>query len=103
MRHEVSVSFDGLEWLDIPVHADEVLAPEDARRWLDEEFVRQDCSPLRASGKVLTADKVLALAATVGPEGFREEAWRTAFARAASGALVRPLVKVDVAAMTVSY
>ena len=33
-----------------------------ARRWLDDEFTRLDCEPLRASGKVLLADKVLTVA-----------------------------------------
>ena len=103
MRHEVSITFDGRKWLSFPVHADEVLSPEDARRWLDDEFVRLDCSPLRASGKVLTADKVLAVAVGAGPEGLDDAAWAQAFARAACGALARPTVKVDVAAMSVAY
>lgn len=103
MRHEVSVSFDGKEWQDIPVHADEVLTSQQAREWLDGEFVRLDCTPLRASGKLLTADKVLAVAAGAGPESFADAAWHTAFARAACGALARPTVKIDVAAMSVAY
>jgi len=32
------------------------LSNEQARRWLDDEFTRLDCEPLRASGKVLLAD-----------------------------------------------
>lgn len=80
------------------------LAADQARRWLDEQFVANDCEPLRASGKVLTADKVMALARAVGATRFADdEAWALAFARATLAALGRPLVKVDVAAGAISY
>ena len=102
MRHEVSVSFDGQDWLDTPVAAEDVLPSEEARHWLDAEFVRLDCSPLRASGKVLTADKLLAIAATVGRRRFEEDAdFRTGYATAAIAAMGRPVVRVDVAASRV--
>ncbi|NDY92988.1 hypothetical protein [Ideonella livida] len=101
MRHELSVLFDARKRLDIAVEAP-LPDPFEARRWLDQEFVRLDCSPLRASGKVLTADKVLALASEVGESGFEDEHWRQAFAQNACAALARPLVVVDVGAMTVT-
>ena len=66
MRREVIVHFDEQHQLDIPVEATELPAPDVARRWLDDEFTRLDCAPLRASGKVLTADKLLAVAAEAG-------------------------------------
>jgi hypothetical protein len=103
MRHEICVTFDSKDWQVIPVHAEDVLSSEDARRWLDNEFVRLECSPLRASGKLLTADKVLAVTAGAGPESFADAEWAQAFGRAACGALARPTVKVNVAAMTVAY
>lgn len=103
MRHELSISFDGLEELDIPVSEGTLPTPEAARRWLDDEFVRLDCSPLRPSGKVLMADKVLAVASTAGQTGFDDPEWRRAFAQAACSALGRPTVKVDVNSMTVTY
>lgn len=105
MRQELIVQFGPDQRHAVALHADESpLAPEAARRWLDQEFVANDCEPLRASGKVLTADKVLALAGTVGDRRFTDDpAWAAAFARAALGALARPTVRVDVAAGTVTY
>jgi hypothetical protein len=101
MRHEVIIVFDAQNSLDIPVEPAGLLPPDQARRWLDDEFVRLDCSPLRASGKVLTADKLLAVAAAMGPQGFEDGAWRTAFGRAACAAMARPAVRVDLVAMAV--
>ena len=63
-----------------------------------------DCEPLRASGKVLIADKVLVLATTVGERRFADDpAWALAYTRATLGALARPVVRVDVAGGAVSY
>ena len=44
----------------LPVATAQGMTSEEARRWLDEQFVANECEPLRATGKVLTADKVLA-------------------------------------------
>jgi hypothetical protein len=68
---------------------------------LDDEFTRLDCSPLRASGKVLTVDKLLAVAGAAGTTGFDDPAWRHEFARAACAAMGKPVVVVDLAALTV--
>ncbi|MEY2653613.1 MAG: hypothetical protein RLZZ524_641 [Pseudomonadota bacterium] len=75
----------------------------DARRWLDEQFIALDCEPLRASGKVLVADKLLALAATGGPEQFADAAWAARYAQAAVAASGHATVRVDVGAGKVSY
>ena len=54
MRKEVIVSFAPGREVEIALHADTpAMAVDDARRWLDEQFVANDCEPLRASGKVL--------------------------------------------------
>ena len=104
MRQTLIVQFVPDSPHEITLHADQAPLPADeARRWLDEQFVANECEPLRASGKVLTADKVMALAATVGAPKFADEAWAQAFARAALAALGRPLVKVDVAGGAISY
>jgi hypothetical protein len=80
------------------------MAPDEGRRWLDEQFVAHGCEPLRASGKVLTADKILALAAAIGEAGFRDDAaLRLAFARAASAAVARPTLRIDVDARTLDF
>ena len=82
------------------------LAPmgnDEARRWLDEQFTALDCEPLRPSGKVLLADKVLVVAREAGLRHLEDTNWFETYARAAHAVLSRPLIKVDVQAMTVSY
>jgi hypothetical protein len=105
MRQEVIVQFGTDQDHVIPVHNEPPLLPPDqARRWLDQEFVANDCEPLRASGKVLIADKVLALASTVGERRFIDDAaWAQAYARATLAALARPVVRVDVSSSAISY
>ena len=78
------------------------LSNEQARRWLDDEFTRLDCEPLRASGKVLLADKVLTVAQAAGAMLLADRQWSSQFARATVAALTRPVVRVDVAAMAVT-
>jgi hypothetical protein len=104
MRSTVYLAF-GADELSVNVPDDEPeLSSADARRWLDEQFVANGCEPLRASGKVLTADKLLAIASAIGRAGFEKDATlKAAFARAAAAALARPTVRIDVAAGTVSY
>ena len=101
MRHEVIVVFDASHSLDIPVDASLLPAADAARRWLDDEFVRMDCTPLRASGKLLTADKLVALASEAGRAGFDDAVWRDTYARAACAAMARPSVRVDLLTMAV--
>ena len=105
MRQEVIVQFGPGGRFELALPVGEALpAPDEARRWLDEQFVANDCEPLRASGKVLIADKVLVLATTVGERRFADDAaWAQAYARATLGALARPVVRVDVAGGAVSY
>lgn len=83
---------------------DKPWAPDVARRWLDEQFLANDCEPLRALGKVLVADKLAAIARAVGWRGFHDdESFRQDYARAAAGALARPMVKVDAEAGLVTF
>lgn len=104
MRSNLSIVYGDTEVM-VPLAADvPAWTPEQARRWLDEQFVARECEPLRASGKVLTADKVLAVAGAIGPRGFeQDEALRLAFAQAATAALAKSMVHVDVDAGTVTY
>ena len=103
MHPEVSVVFSASQEYRFDLGTAEALSSEAARRWLDEEFVRLDCEPLRASGKVLIADKVLTVAQAAGAKGFDDAAWGPQFARAASAALARPVVRIDVGTMAISY
>lgn len=100
MRQDVLLQFGRDGEVDIAVPAGEAAwSAEQGRRWLDEQFQANECEPLRASGKVLTVDKLLAIAQTVGPARFRDdEAFRSGYARAALAALARPTVRIDVEA-----
>jgi hypothetical protein len=102
MRIEVIVSFGPGQRFAIP--ADAPMPREQARRWLDETFVELDCEPLRASGKILTVDKVLAVADSVGPSRFAgDSAFAADFARATCGALDQTLVRVEVDSGAVTF
>lgn len=105
MRQEVTVAFgpDGAVTAALPAGATPWPADE-ARRWLDDQFMANDCEPLRASGKVLTADKVLAVASALGLQRLeKEDQLRSDFAHATLGALGRPLVRVDVEAGAITF
>ncbi len=103
MQNEVSVTLGSGEELRLNLQDSTPMGHEQARRWLDDEFIRLECEPLRASGKVLLADKVLVIAQAAGARAFADPAWAGQFAQAALAALARPVVRVDVPAMAVSY
>lgn len=105
MEYEISVDFGHDEVFTMPVAVDptsETIAG--AQRWLDGQFVELGCEPLRPTGKVLTADKTLAIAMEAGARRFRENpAWSNEFARAVALALNRAVVRIKVADRTVGY
>lgn len=101
MRSAVTVTFENQPLVQIDLHDAPPMPSEAARRWLDEQFTQMDCEPLRPTGKLLTADKVVAEAA--GPQKFADADWAMAFARAATAALGKPLVNIDVASLSISY
>ena len=103
MHSEVSVTLSPQQEYRIALEGKPPMANEEARRWLDEQFLRLECEPLRASGKVLTADKVLTVASAAGAQLLSDPVWSLEFARAASAALAKAVVRVDVPAMAISY
>jgi hypothetical protein len=103
MRSEVIVQLDADQEFRINLEALTPMSHEAARRWLDEQFVQLECEPLRATGKLLTADRVLCVAQAAGAQRLGNSEWSQAFARAASASLGKPAVRIDVAAMTVTY
>lgn len=103
MHSEVSVSFKDQLPVQIELHEIEPMPNDAARHWLDEQFTRMGCEPLRPTGKLLTADKVLVVAEAAGPTKFADAQWAQEFARAASAALGRPLVNIDVPTMSITY
>jgi hypothetical protein len=103
MKSEVMVTFKDAAPVRIPLDKSEPMTPEAARVWLDEQFTKMGCEPIRPTGKVLIADKVLVVAQAAGPSKFAEAQWAEEFARAASAALDRPVVNVDVPGLSVGY
>lgn len=79
------------------------LAHDAARAWLDHQFLALDCEPLRASGKVLTADKVLVVTQAAGPALLGDAKWSADYVAAVSAALGKPMIRVDVPAMAITY
>ncbi|MFO1199268.1 MAG: hypothetical protein U1E86_20100 [Burkholderiaceae bacterium] len=102
MTAKVTVSFGNNR--EFEYHVERNLTREAAGRWLDEQFVELGAEPLRLSGKILLADKILAVAAAAGPSriGY-EEPWSVTFAAAAASALERDVVRVDVDKAVVGY
>lgn len=103
MRTEVSVTFKDAEPVQVDLEHADPITPEAARAWLDTQFTELGCEPLRPTGKVLIADKVFVVAQAAGPAKFADAAWAQQFARAASAALGKPVVHVDVPGASVGY
>lgn len=103
MRSEVTVSFMNAPPLRMDLEEVQPMPHDLARIWLDDQFMQMDCEPLRPTGKLLTADKVLVVAQAAGRARFADPAWAQAFARAASAALAKPVIHIDVAALNISY
>lgn len=103
MRSEVTVTFKNSPPVRMDLDEVQPLPHDLARVWLDDQFAQMDCAPLRPTGKLVTADKLLVVAQAAGPARFADAAWAQAFARAASAALAKPVIHIDVAAMRISY
>ena len=103
MRSEVSVTFKNQLPVQIELHDAQPMPSEAARRWLDAQFTEMDCEPLRPTGKLLTADKVVVVAEAAGPLKFADPQWAREFASAATAALGKPMIYIDVAALSISY
>lgn len=103
MRSQIFVLLDkGVEF-QFNVEEAPPLAHDVARAWLDAQFTELGCEPLRASGKVLTADKVLRITEAAGAALFADEKWAADYVAAVHSALSKPLIRVDVPAMAVTY
>lgn len=103
MRNHIVVVLEKGTELEFLADDSALMPSDEARAWLDRQFTALDCEPLRASGKVLTADKVLVVTQAAGPTFFADEAWVREYVRAVQGALRRPFVRVDVPAMAITY
>jgi hypothetical protein len=103
MRSEVSITFQGSPPFRVNLDDAPAMPNDEARVWLDQQFTQMECEPLRPTGKLLTADKVVVVAQAAGSGKFADAAWAQAFARAASAALAKPMVHIDVAALSIGY
>jgi hypothetical protein len=104
MRSEVKVSFPGAAPVHIGLEKVEPMALADARAWLDRQFIDLGCEPpMRPTGKVLSADKLVVVAEAAGAARFQDEAWARDYARAAAATLNKPMVHIDVTSMTISF
>lgn len=102
MRSEVNVIVEG-QTFSFGMDGKEPQANDAARQWLDEQFVELECEPLRASGKLLLADKVVVIAREAGAKHFADAVWGAAFAAAASAALGKKMLQVDADTLSVTY
>ncbi len=103
MQKQVSVVLDkGVEY-SFHVPTDAAMAHDAARAWLDKQFTTLDCEPLRASGKVLTADKILVVTQAAGSALFSDAQWAADYVAAVSTALGKPMIRVDVPSMAITY
>ncbi len=103
MNRELKVTFGPRDEFILPLDTVPVIDRQAAREWLDQEFVRLECEPIRASGKVLNADKVVRVAQSAGPRGFADSAWARQFASAARTALDRDVIVIDADNATISF
>lgn len=103
MQKQISVVLD--KGFEFTFHVPDgvPLAHDAARAWLDKQFTELECEPLRASGKVLTADKVLVVTQAAGPALFNDAQWAAAYVAAVSAALGKPMIRVDVPSMAITY
>jgi hypothetical protein len=103
MRNQVLILLPRKQEFQLTVDEAHPMERDAARIWLDEQFVAFDCEPLRASGKVLNADKVLRIAESADPALFADAQWSATFAKAVFAMLGKPMIRIDVPAMAVTY
>ncbi|WP_120971490.1 MULTISPECIES: hypothetical protein [unclassified Comamonas] len=105
MRSEVIVVLEADREFRVDTESLTPVSSDQGRLWLDQQFIALDCEPLRATGKVLLADKLVVVAreARNRPDLFDNEDWRNNYAVAAQAVLSKPLIRVDVPAMSISY
>lgn len=103
MRSEVTVTFEGAAPVRMDLTKAQPMSPDAARAWFDKQFTELGCEPLRPTGKVLAADKVVVVAEAAGAARFADPKWAQEFARATSATLGKPVVNVDVASLSISY
>jgi hypothetical protein len=103
MRSEVSVKFNNAAPVRVAINPEQAMERDAARQWLDQQFTEMECEPLRATGKLLMADRVVVVAQAAGPAKFADAQWAQAFAYAASAVLGKPVINVDADTLSITY
>ena len=103
MRSQVSVTFKNMSPVRVDLHEEPPMPRDQARQWLDEQFITMECEPLRATGKLLMADRVVVVAQAAGPEKFADAQWANTFAHAACAVLGKQSVNIDADSLTITY
>ena len=103
MKRQVNVVLDKGVQFSFHVPEGASLTHDAARAWLDQQFTALACVPLRDGGKVLTADKVLVVTRAAGAALLVDSKWSADYAAAVCAALGKPMVRVDVPTMVITY
>jgi hypothetical protein len=106
MHQTVIVSFGGGRQFEYKLAAEDLAGRprEDARAWFDEQFAALECDIETPIGKVLLADRILAVAKYAGEKYFDEKPdWARQFSENAAVLMRHAVLKVDVAGNAVSY
>jgi hypothetical protein len=103
MRSQVSVSFKNTAPFRTELSPEQAMDRDAARQWLDGQFTAMECEPLRPTGKLLMADRVVVVAQAAGPAKFADAAWALAFAQSAAAVLGKPVINVDADSLTITY
>ena len=103
MQSEVRVTAGNGQEFIFNLEQAPALSNAEARQWLDSEYTRLGCEPLRPSGKLLLADKVVVVAQAAGSALLGDADWGPRFASAASASLGKPVVRVNLPTLSVSY
>lgn len=103
MKRQINVVLDKGVQFSFLVPEGAPLTHEAARAWLDQQFLALGCAPLRDGGKVLTADKVLVVTRSAGAVRLGDPKWSADYAAAVAVALGKPLIRVDVPTMVITY
>lgn len=103
MRKQITIVLEQGRELVLMVPDRLAIGCDAAHAWLEQQFLALQCKPLRAGGAVLTADKILAVTRAAGQAQFDDARWCDAYVSAVSCALAKPLTRVDVPSMTITY
>jgi len=102
MHKQITVTLDKDVVLVIPVAEYAHMGHDSARVWLDHQFTVLHCVPLRATGRVTTADKILLVTQAAGIGLLQDPNWAHQYGAAVSASLGKPIIRVDVPLMAIS-